>query len=317
MGGYQAKPAQQTSSAEHQTTAHVAARVGAGVEPANGASGKAASLLQLQQALDQSPRVQAQVALQRALDQRAAAGGKAPQKKPAREKPALQMKGIAINDDAGLEHEADAMGARASATPANRLGAWTTPVQRARKPTPMVGHKQGPLKELYEPTINKYSQRVGAWTELKPDLTFEQLHRMINALENAIQLRKQVGGLHGGSDAGHQKRIEIEESLLEEAIEAKRTAPREADLTAKKAPAAKQSDAKEAGTKGKSKGQKKNAKKKKDAAAKKELDTKQAEAAQAGSDTKAKSASASAASSNAGGGGQGSDKKDIKEDAKK
>jgi hypothetical protein len=35
------------------------------------------------------------------------------QQKPGRVKPTLQMKGVAINDDAGLEREADAMGAAA------------------------------------------------------------------------------------------------------------------------------------------------------------------------------------------------------------
>jgi hypothetical protein len=118
MRGYLAKADRRTSGTEQQSGAQVDARPGvdAGadtdVRPANGSS-KAASLLQLRAALDQSPAVKSQIALQRALDQRAA-GGKAPQKKkPGREKPALQMKGIAINDDTGLEHEATVMGARA------------------------------------------------------------------------------------------------------------------------------------------------------------------------------------------------------------
>src|SRR5947209_275144 len=92
---------------------------------------RAQSLLQVRAALDGSARIQSQLALQRALDGRAAAGGKAAaKKKPAGEKPALQMKGIAINDDAGLEREADVMGARATAMPANHMGAGVEIIQR-------------------------------------------------------------------------------------------------------------------------------------------------------------------------------------------
>src|SRR5438552_3204311 len=182
MRGYQARADRQTSgSAEQQSDMHVAGRVnaaaGAGVEPLK-AGERTMSLLQLQHALDGSPSVRAQVALQRALDKRAEAP---PQKKPnatglpdrlkagveqlsglalddvrvhfnsskpsavqahayaqgtdihvapgqerhlpheawhvvqqkqGRVKPTLQMKGVAINDDAGLEREADVMGAR-------------------------------------------------------------------------------------------------------------------------------------------------------------------------------------------------------------
>jgi hypothetical protein len=62
-------------------------------------------------ALDQSAAVKSQMALQRALD-RSSAGKSAPPKR--RGKPALQKKGIAINDDGGLEREADVMGRRAA-----------------------------------------------------------------------------------------------------------------------------------------------------------------------------------------------------------
>ena len=120
MRGYQARADRQTSgSAGQQSDMHVAGRVnaaaGAGVEPLK-AGERTMSLLQLQHALDGSPSVRAQVALQRALDKRAEAPPA--KKKPTREKPALQMKGIAINDNAGLEREATVMGARASAMPA-------------------------------------------------------------------------------------------------------------------------------------------------------------------------------------------------------
>src|ERR1700730_7794152 len=69
------------------------------------------SLRQMRQALDDSPRVRQQAALQRALDRgsRTAAPAK---KKSLKEKPSLQPKGISINDDAGLEREADVMGNR-------------------------------------------------------------------------------------------------------------------------------------------------------------------------------------------------------------
>jgi hypothetical protein len=104
------------------------ARAEAGVQPVNGSS-KTASLMQLRAALDQSPSVRSQLALQRALDQRAA--GKIPVKKePAAGKPALQMKGIAINDDAGLEREADAMGARAAIIRPIQRAAFGNVIQR-------------------------------------------------------------------------------------------------------------------------------------------------------------------------------------------
>src|SRR5947209_19763984 len=117
MRGYLAKPDLRTlPSAERQVPAHAArtdasARAAAGAEAtqAGAAAGKTTSLLQLRRALDQSPKVQSEVALQRALDQRAAAPVKAKKGKPP-----LQRKGIAINDDAGREREADAMGRTAS-----------------------------------------------------------------------------------------------------------------------------------------------------------------------------------------------------------
>lgn len=153
MGGYQAKPAQQTSAgADQQTQAH-AARPGGDAGQAMGASGKTASLLQLQQALDQSPRVRAQVALQRALDKRASAPAPA-KKKSAREKSTLQMKGIAINDDPGLEREADAMGARAAIMrPIQRIASGTV-IQREPfadidgVPTDLQNHSIEQLQEL-------------------------------------------------------------------------------------------------------------------------------------------------------------------------
>src|SRR5437660_8625061 len=101
MRGYQARTERRTSgSAEQRAQAHivradVSARAQA--EPADGAS-KTASLLQLQHALDQSPRVRSQVALQRVLD-RTEPGGKVPQKRE--KKPALQTKRVAIGGGFG------------------------------------------------------------------------------------------------------------------------------------------------------------------------------------------------------------------------
>jgi hypothetical protein len=68
--------------------------------------------------------VRSQVALQRALDKRAAAPVKAKKGKPA-----LQRKGIAINNDAGLEREADQMGKAAS-----RPQAFANGLQRMAAP---------------------------------------------------------------------------------------------------------------------------------------------------------------------------------------
>ena len=140
MGGYvqktraAAKPPMGTDA--HGIDARSAASVDAATPDDYATQSPPRSLLQLRQALDGSPRVQQHAALQRALDQRAAA----PAKKKSKEKPALQRKGIAINDDAGLEREADVMGARASATPAlaadasafapARAGGWAAVIQR-------------------------------------------------------------------------------------------------------------------------------------------------------------------------------------------
>jgi len=76
-----------------------------------------APLMQMRHALDQSPAMQSQAVLQRALD-RNAAGKTAIKKKPAAGKPSLQKKGIAINDDPRLEKEADLQGKRALRTAA-------------------------------------------------------------------------------------------------------------------------------------------------------------------------------------------------------
>jgi hypothetical protein len=95
-----AKP-QMSTDAQGMDARSAASDASAGQSPAQ-------SLLQLRQALDGSTRVRQHAALQRALDQRAA-----PAKKKSKEKPALQRKGIAINDDAGLEREADLQGRKA------------------------------------------------------------------------------------------------------------------------------------------------------------------------------------------------------------
>ena len=69
-----------------------------GITGAEQAAPQALFLLQMRQALDRSPRVQLQAALQRALD-RATTGGRAPQKP--KEKPTLQMKRVELGDDHG------------------------------------------------------------------------------------------------------------------------------------------------------------------------------------------------------------------------
>src|SRR5438270_12837101 len=115
MRGYLAKPDRKTSGSANldapgrdATQSDANGRTGA--EPASSVS-KSGSLQQLRSALDQSAPVRSQVALQRALDKRATAPVKAKKGKPP-----LQRKGIAINDDAGLEREADRMGAEAIRT---------------------------------------------------------------------------------------------------------------------------------------------------------------------------------------------------------
>ena len=109
-----AKP--QTGAAAHGIDARSAVPADAAAPEGSASQSPPASaprsLRQMRQALDDSPRVRQQAALQRALDQRSRPAAPA-KKKFLKEKPSLQRKGIAINDDAGLEREADVMGARA------------------------------------------------------------------------------------------------------------------------------------------------------------------------------------------------------------
>ena len=109
-----AKP--QTGAAAHGIDARSAVPADAAAPEGSASQSPPASaprsLRQMRQALDDSPRVRQQAALQRALDQRSRPTAPA-KKKFLKEKPSLQRKGIAINDDAGLEREADVMGNRA------------------------------------------------------------------------------------------------------------------------------------------------------------------------------------------------------------
>ena len=128
MGGYVQKTraaAKPPASADaHGIDARSAASGHSATPDGSAAQSPPRSLLQLRQALDGSPRVQQHAALQRALDQRAAA----PAKKKSKEKPALQMKGIAINDDIALEKEADLQG-RKALTGAATTGRTQAPAQ--------------------------------------------------------------------------------------------------------------------------------------------------------------------------------------------
>jgi hypothetical protein len=105
---------------------------------------RAQSLLQMRQALDQSSPVRSQAALQRALDSSAAA--KAPPKRKG--KPPLQMKGIAINDDAGLEREADVMGARAGS------------IQRVTKPKPKDKKDEVNSPAVQQPPKDRFAKTM-------------------------------------------------------------------------------------------------------------------------------------------------------------
>jgi hypothetical protein len=220
MGGYLHKPRPAAKPQTQGTDARsTAADGGTGQSPAR-------SLLQLRQALDESPRVRQHAALQRALDQRAA-----PAKKKSKEKPALQMKGIAINDDVGLEREADVMGARARAMPQPAAnGGWAGTIQRGKdkkRGKPFVANRQGEMKDL-APRIDKYSN----YDQLKPGLYFEDLVKLINALEKSIPLRNEVYQKHlavGMGDSGHAERIRVEKTLLKAAEAAKPQAPKMAD----------------------------------------------------------------------------------------
>jgi hypothetical protein len=59
--------------------------------------------------------------------------------------PTLQMKGVAVNDDAGLEREADVMGARAAASPACGAGAGSAPALAEPGPTSAAIQCKGPV----------------------------------------------------------------------------------------------------------------------------------------------------------------------------
>ncbi|MEA2875394.1 MAG: hypothetical protein QOF14_590 [Hyphomicrobiales bacterium] len=61
-----------------------------------------------------------------------------------RVKPTLQMKGVAINDDSGLEREADVMGAKAEAvSPSRQFQSWSTPLRADG-----YGAPSGPIQRL-------------------------------------------------------------------------------------------------------------------------------------------------------------------------
>jgi hypothetical protein len=158
MRGYAAKTERRTSDrAEQRNEAHAGragadARVDTDAQPVN-ASSKTASLLQLRAALDQSPSVRSQVALQRALDQRwsgpAGAASHIAQQEQHDAKPALQMKGVAILDDAPVA----APGLQSRALPGSFGGTVQlvrkklNPKQAANRDRWMTRHAQRNVRE--------------------------------------------------------------------------------------------------------------------------------------------------------------------------
>lgn len=96
MRGYEAKQEPPTAGGTEQSGN--AARVKAEMPKREGtttANLKTKSLLQMREALDRSPRIQSQIALQRALDRSAAAKPRAPEPK---RKPPLQAKRVGMYD---------------------------------------------------------------------------------------------------------------------------------------------------------------------------------------------------------------------------
>lgn len=207
------------------------------------------TLVQFRQAMDATVAVQHQAALQRALDQALARDEAAPHEtQPA--KPALQRKGIAINDDAGLEREADVMGARAQhdgstgahtltrVAQAMRAASPTAAIQRVngdtkvkKGPQPQVGFNQA-VVDTHKLTLNKYAN-VSKRTLKEETKTDESgLRKLIGALEQSIFDRKVVLAQYtklGHNDPKHKDHaawkshehwINNEEAVLTEARDA-------------------------------------------------------------------------------------------------
>jgi hypothetical protein len=188
MRGYLAKPDRKTSGsadldAQGRTATQSDANGRTGAEPASSVS-KSGSLQQLRSALDQSPPVRSQVALQRALDQRAAAPVKAKKGKPS-----LQRKGIAINDDAGLESEADVMGQRAS---------HTNVFQRKQSPKLGTSTGQGGGIAQRKPFLNigddKFDLGEAHWTvRTLEDLKLQASYQQWDIIDQRINELKRDG----------------------------------------------------------------------------------------------------------------------------
>jgi hypothetical protein len=221
MGGYLQKT---RPAAKPQTSADTQGIDARSATPdGSGGQSPARSLLQLRQALDDSPRVRQHAALQRALDQRAAA----PAKKKSKEKPALQRKGIAINDDVGLEREADVMGARARAmpqaeanaasTPASRAGAWAATIQRLGNETT---YKLQVWIKKKEKEIHLFANETGAGPVLKQGLKREDLEKLILPLNESITAREEIAAEYEELDeidpGDHKTRVENEKRLQNE-----------------------------------------------------------------------------------------------------
>ncbi|MES2443197.1 MAG: DUF4157 domain-containing protein [Pseudomonadota bacterium] len=89
------------------------------------------------------------------------------QQKQGRVKATLQMKGTAVNDDAGLEHEADVMGAKAM-----RAG----PAQRVAKPARVVAAPAQRVAQLGKPKLNLRG-KAGAVARTFSSVSFKNFKR--------------------------------------------------------------------------------------------------------------------------------------------
>ncbi len=91
------------------------------------------------------------------------------QQKQGRVKPTLQLKGIAVNDDSGLEREADVMGGRAMQMPN-----WSISKTEPSGPSPQI--------------VQRVAFTIGGKPKDTKDYTYDRLRQVINTLELRLDL---------------------------------------------------------------------------------------------------------------------------------
>ncbi|SFR33396.1 protein of unknown function [Yoonia tamlensis] len=133
-----------------------------------------------------------------------------------------QLKGVALNDDAGLEHEADVMGAKAVQMVAVAARSGSQPVSGS-------GHNAAVAQLVLIENTAENRQREAQLTaqyhnaednaratllENGGNWTADILQRAINFWQNAADLRTQAGAMHVEQDAGHLQAIRFCENRV-------------------------------------------------------------------------------------------------------